>query len=265
MTETHAELLDAAMRDYYRGDLGLPDRQFEESVRTRLEMTRGRRVADLLERELPLAEALLLDVGSGWGEVTFQCRERGARAFGVEPSAQSVGVGGALARERASAGWFVQGTGERLPFEDQAFDVVVCHHVIEHVRSVPATLRELVRVTREGGRILLAFPNYAFPFEGHYRLPWVPLLPKRLGALVLRALGRDPEFLLRSVNYVTYRAIARQLERMPVEVRSLTEERRSRARARGSVGRRLFEWAIHALRAYPTVTLLLTRRPGHPS
>lgn len=262
MTESYAALLDAAMRDYYRGDLGLPARQYRETVRTRLDMSRGRRVAELLERESPLGGSLVLDVGSGWGEVTYQLRERGARAFGIEPFEQSVRVGGALARERGGGGWFAQGIGERLPFRDGAFDLVACHHVIEHVRSVPSVIRELVRVTRPGGRILLAFPNYAFPFEGHYRVPWVPLLPKRLGAALLRARGRDPRFLLTSINYVTYRRIGRLLRRHPVDVRSLTEERRERARSNGSLPRRAYLGLERALRIYPTVTLLLTKRPA---
>jgi len=260
VTESYGGLLDAAMRAYYRGDLGLPERQYLESVRTRREMQRGRAVADLLDREVGLTGKALLDVGSGWGEVAFQCRRRGAHAHGVEPVEASVRVAQALAREDGSLGWFARGIGERLPFRADTFDVVVCHHVIEHVRSVPAVLGELVRVTRPGGSILLAFPNYAFPFEGHYRVPWAPLLPKRVGAFVLRARGRDPRFLLTSINYVTYRRVRRLLERLPVEVRSLTEERRARARAAGSARRRAFEWAIHSLRAYPTVTFLLTKR-----
>ena len=260
MTDSYASQLDAAMREYYREELGLPDRQYLQSVRTRRAMERGRNVGDALERELGLAGRTLLDVGSGWGEVTYQCRQRGAWAYGVEPLDRSVRVAQALAREDGKAGWFVRGVGEHLPFRTDAFDIVVCHHVIEHVRSVPGVLRELVRVTRPGGSILLAFPNYVFPFEGHYRIPWVPLLPKRAGALLLRARGRDPRFLLTSVNYVTYRRMRRMLEGLPVSVRSLTEERRAPLRASGSVPGRAFEWAVHVLRAYPTVTLLLTKR-----
>lgn len=46
-----------------------------------------------------------------------------------------------------------------LPFADASFDVVLCREVIEHVESVPHTLREFARVLTPGGRLVLTFPN----------------------------------------------------------------------------------------------------------
>ncbi|OIN98939.1 MAG: hypothetical protein AUJ49_12100 [Desulfovibrionaceae bacterium CG1_02_65_16] len=46
-----------------------------------------------------------------------------------------------------------------LPFADGSFDVVLCREVIEHVESVPHTLREFRRVLAPGGRLVLTFPN----------------------------------------------------------------------------------------------------------
>lgn len=46
-----------------------------------------------------------------------------------------------------------------LPLADAAFDAVVCREVIEHVESVPHTLREFFRLLRPGGVLVLTFPN----------------------------------------------------------------------------------------------------------
>lgn len=48
---------------------------------------------------------------------------------------------------------------QALPFGDACFDVVLCREVIEHVESVPHTLREFSRVLAPGGRLVLTFPN----------------------------------------------------------------------------------------------------------
>ncbi len=54
----------------------------------------------------------------------------------------------------------VQGSIFALPFRDASFDTVVCSEVIEHVASGDGPLRELARVQRPGGRLVLGTPDY---------------------------------------------------------------------------------------------------------
>lgn len=46
-----------------------------------------------------------------------------------------------------------------VPLPDGLFDVVVCKEVIEHVESVPHTLRQFHRLLADGGLLILTFPN----------------------------------------------------------------------------------------------------------
>ncbi|MDQ7836484.1 MAG: class I SAM-dependent methyltransferase [Humidesulfovibrio sp.] len=46
-----------------------------------------------------------------------------------------------------------------LPFDTAGFDVILCREVIEHVESVPHTLREFQRLLTPGGRLVMTFPN----------------------------------------------------------------------------------------------------------
>jgi SAM-dependent methyltransferase len=57
--------------------------------------------------------------------------------------------------------------GEALPFADVAFDVVFSHEVLEHVRDDRRCAREMVRVVRPGGRVVVFVPNRLYPFETH--------------------------------------------------------------------------------------------------
>ncbi len=80
--------------------------------------------------------------------------------------------------------------GEKLPFEDQTFDFVLSHEVLEHVENDQIAIREMVRVLRPGGRIAMFVPNRGYPFETHgvfwrgrYRfgnIPLVSYLPTKL-------------------------------------------------------------------------------------
>ena len=61
----------------------------------------------------------------------------------------------------------VQSIGEALPFRSDTFDVVFSHEVIEHVTDDRQVVREAVRVTRPGGKVVLFCPNRLWPFETH--------------------------------------------------------------------------------------------------
>jgi SAM-dependent methyltransferase len=77
----------------------------------------------------------------------------------------------------------VCGAGERLPFPDAWFDLVLSHEVLEHVQDDRAAVSEIVRVLRPGGRLALFVPNRGYPFETHgiywqgkYRFGNIPLV-----------------------------------------------------------------------------------------
>lgn len=48
---------------------------------------------------------------------------------------------------------------DALPYEDSYFDMVLCNHVLEHLQSPNIALKELRRVTRQGGIIFIGVPN----------------------------------------------------------------------------------------------------------
>jgi SAM-dependent methyltransferase len=79
---------------------------------------------------------------------------------------------------------FVEASAESLPFEDGAFETVVCTHVLEHVRDLDAALRELRRVASK--RLVIVVPRerpYRFGFNLH-----LSFFPYRFS--VLNTIGR---------------------------------------------------------------------------
>lgn len=50
-----------------------------------------------------------------------------------------------------------------LPFEDDSFDVICSNELIEHLPEVETALKEMIRVVRKGGRIVLSGPNLSSP------------------------------------------------------------------------------------------------------
>jgi SAM-dependent methyltransferase len=78
------------------------------------------------------------------------------------------------AREAGSPVRNVVAAGESLPFASSTFDLVLCHHVLEHVSGLAESLGEISRVLKPAGRLYVAVPNgyglcdaiYRYIFEG---------------------------------------------------------------------------------------------------
>lgn len=110
--------------------------------------------------QLP-ADARLLDAGCGSGRNMVELRAFGDVA-GLEPSAASVAVA-----EARAIGPVEQGSMEAMPFEDDAFDAAVALDVIEHIDDDRRALRELHRVVRPGGFLVITVPAYQWLWSDH--------------------------------------------------------------------------------------------------
>jgi SAM-dependent methyltransferase len=117
---------------------------------------RGRRriIRAELDRLSVPARARVLDAGCGSGR-TLEELGRYGEVFGLEldPGAAS------KARDR-NCGEVHIGRLEELPWEDGYFDLITCLDVIEHTPDDRVTLRELRRVCRPGGFLLVTVPAY---------------------------------------------------------------------------------------------------------
>lgn len=56
-------------------------------------------------------------------------------------------------------GWYVVADATRLPFKDGAFSHTVCSEVLEHIEDDQTAVREMARVMRTGGRLVVTFPH----------------------------------------------------------------------------------------------------------
>ncbi len=104
--------------------------------------------------------ARVADVGAGTGHFSAALGERLRREHGLAPAEHVFPCDPHPEHFRYEALTCARvPESGRLPFEDGSFDAVVSIEVIEHVEDQFAFLRELVRVARPGGRVLVSTPN----------------------------------------------------------------------------------------------------------
>ncbi len=135
-------------------------------------------------------------------------------------SGQTIGLDIEFPRVQDSSAFtplVVCGAGEYLPFETNSIDLVFSHEVLEHVQNDQAAIREIARVLKPGGRVVLFCPNRGYPFETHGiywrgryhfgNIPLVNYLPRR---------WRDK--LAPHVEIYTRRDLSRLFQGLPIRI-----------------------------------------------
>lgn len=133
---------------------------------------------DLIVNALPIDTRRILVDGCGVGMYVRHLGELGYNAIGLDIDYERVveGTQSGLDQLHVAA-------GEYLPYPNGTFDAVLSHEVIEHVNHDRFAAREMLRVLRPGGRVILFCPNRLYPFEthghywrGHYHFGNTPLI-----------------------------------------------------------------------------------------
>lgn len=109
----------------------------------------------------------VLDIGCGEGRHLYSCyRTKETTVVGLDPNADSLETfrdwfTDVPLPEPESRSWgLLQGRAGRLPFEDGAFDVVLCAEVLEHLPDYRSALNEITRVLKPGGRLAISVPRF---------------------------------------------------------------------------------------------------------
>lgn len=116
-----------------------------------------------LERHIPgcisnlgVAGKRVLEIGLGEGSESECLIKEGARWSGIDLTAESVGrVHARLSIRKLPYEELCQGSVLDLPFPDDSFDLVFSHGVLHHVPDIQQAQREIYRVLRPGGEVVV--------------------------------------------------------------------------------------------------------------
>lgn len=111
----------------------------------------------------------LLDIGAGTGDFLLRAKAKAWKTSGVEPSdeARKLALKKGVALEKKTS---------NLP--DGRFDVITMWHVLEHVPDLEKQFRELQRLLKPDGLLIIAVPNFksydAYKYKDHWAAFDVP-------------------------------------------------------------------------------------------
>jgi demethylmenaquinone methyltransferase / 2-methoxy-6-polyprenyl-1,4-benzoquinol methylase len=134
----------------------------------------------------PKPGEVVLDLAAGTGTSSQPFADRGAA---VVPCDFSLGMLRVGKRARPHLA-FTAGDGTRLPFADDSFDAVTISFGLRNIVDPDAGLRELRRVTRPGGRLVVC--EFSHPTNRLMRTVYVEYLMRALSS-VARAVSSSPD------------------------------------------------------------------------
>lgn len=111
-----------------------------------------------LINSLQPSKGRILDIGAGTGEFLSVGQQNGWQTTGVEPSnkAKQIAINKGVS--------FVEALSQ---LEDRSFDVITMWHVLEHVPDLDHQIKELKRLLKPTGSLIIAVPNFK-SFDAQY-------------------------------------------------------------------------------------------------
>jgi len=106
-------------------------------------------------------KGIILENGCGVGMYIEKLAAHGGRVIGLEYDIERAAEAKLRSKEIFNA------AGESIPLAASTFDLILSHEVIEHVADDRAAVREMIRVLKPGGRVVIFCPNRGYPFETH--------------------------------------------------------------------------------------------------
>lgn len=160
---------------------------------------KAEKIVSILADQTDLKNATVLDIGTGAGYITHSISRFCKKMESVDLYDERIEKSGYN---------FTQVDSEKLPFEDNFFDIVITNHVIEHVPDQQLHVNEAYRVLKKGGTVYLATPNKFWLTDPHYKLPFISWLPRKWAGTYLK-LVKKKEWDIYPLSYREVRELAR--------------------------------------------------------
>ncbi len=151
-----------------------------------------------------------LDVGCSEGKLTLFLKESFPKIIGLDPDKKAIEI---AKKRKLNAKHY---DGDKIPFKDNSFDILLNISVIEHAEDPLGLVKEMNRVLKKDGVLYLEVANKYFPIEPHFYLPFLSYLPKKLANIYLKLSGQGEGY--DDINLVSYKEIMNLLKKSNFKV-----------------------------------------------
>jgi 2-polyprenyl-3-methyl-5-hydroxy-6-metoxy-1,4-benzoquinol methylase len=184
--------------------------------------TKAEKVLSILEAELgPLSSLRHLDVGCSTGFMTALYAKRFFHSTGIDIDQPAVDFAKKTQTETNID--FILGDASLTNFPDNSFDVVTCTHIYEHVPDARRLMTEIHRLLKPGGVCFFSAGNRFIFMEGHYHLPLLSVIPKRLAHAYLALTGKGTFYYENHLSFWGLKTLVNDFDLIDYTLRVIAE------------------------------------------
>lgn len=211
------------------------------------ERYQAERIATIEQFGGTIPERRILEISCGMGGTLVALAHAGADVVATEFNREYCAIAQRRGERYNLDLPIFNAVGEAIPFADNTFDLVICWDIVEHVQNPAHMVRELRRVVRPDGRVLLTIINRWAWRDPHYHirgLNWLPrswaerLVAQR--AQTKHSMGLQDRQKLSDMHYFTmaqFRELAHSLGFNVADMEAVAIQRGKKRRSGGLKGR----------------------------
>jgi 2-polyprenyl-3-methyl-5-hydroxy-6-metoxy-1,4-benzoquinol methylase len=185
-------------------DLFPDDLTYDEVSRTK----KAKKIIAVLKDHLgSVNELSCLDLGCSIGHITEILGSQFKRVVGVDVDDNAIKI--AKKNIKKPNVTFVLSQEKHINFSNESFDVVVFNQIYEHVENPKAMLQEIKRVLKKGGVCFFGARNKYGVFDGHYQLPFVSWLPRKLANIYIKMFTKKKYYDIKLLSLQNLRSLTK--------------------------------------------------------
>ncbi len=110
----------------------------------------------LIISKIPKKSKKVFDVGCGNGDLVFTLAEKGHNCIALDISRNRLNKFKEIAKKNSILQ--IQGCANNIPLNDMSVDAVICSEILEHIKNYKKVLKEIHRILKLNGKILISVP-----------------------------------------------------------------------------------------------------------
>lgn len=107
----------------------------------------------------------ILDIACGEGSLTLKIAKKGCTVHGIDISFDAIKRAKYVSKQEKIYSSFEVGNAENLPYKNNSFDKIVCSSSLEHFINDITSLKEMYRVVKPNGLVVLTVDSFTYPID----------------------------------------------------------------------------------------------------